>query len=654
MRCFTPKFAPLSAVLIATLLLLTIAPQPTAAAQAYLRSDRLGFTFIAYLNNLNDDADTRYRQALELGAGWTRWPLYWNVVEQSPGNYNWTQYDALVDADRRAGLKTNAILLGTPGFHMSGVSINGLSAPIYADGTDTPGPGKALNPANPWAVYVAAAVERYRPGGTLARERGWPATAGITVWEAWNEPDLDLFWRASKPEYARLLKITYIVTKNIDPRAQVMFGGLAYGNPDTDDWLDAVLNIYSQDPDRGRYNWYMDLVGLHSYSTARRTGQVVARVNNTITSYGLVKPIWVNETGVPVWDDYPGQTWSVDNPSERRWRSTMDQQAAFVMQSAAYAFAAGAEKVFFHQLYDDCGDSGGDFPPNSGRAGDAYGFFRNPRGYECFSQHPQPGTERPSATAYRTLAQVIGDANFTGRSVQRRLDGSVFVRLGLAGGQRLTFIWNETPTDNTISWPAETQSATLFGYDAERFMIAASNGNYTVTLPPARPNDDPQRPISEPFMIGGRTFVMVESDITPGADTPLAAAPIVGFATPRAPLPAQIGSVLGGDATPAAGSLAPIVDLTPPLTGMEDLPPSSPATFTVRWNGSDAGGIDRYLVWVRAGEGEWRPWFEGAATSAEFTGQPGETYAFAIWAVDRVGNWSANIDLQPQASTRVE
>jgi hypothetical protein len=501
---------------------------------------------------------------------------------------------------------------------------------------------------------ASAAVQRYRPGGTLARERNWPANAGITVWEAWNEPDLELFWRASKPDYARLLKVTYIVTKNIDPRAQVMFGGLAYGNPDTDDWLDAVLSIYAQDPDRTRFNWYMDIVGLHSYSTSRRTGQVVARVNNTLTGYGLAKPIWLNETGVPVWDDYPGQTWSANNPSERRWRSTMEQQAAFVMQSAAYAFAAGAEKVFFHQLYDDCGDSGGDFPPDSGRAGDAYGFYRNPRNYPCFSQHPNPSTARPSAGAYQTLAQVIGDANFTGRSVQRRTDGSVFVRLGLTGGQRLTFIWNETPAENTISWEADSQSATVFGYNREQFTLTPSNGTYTVTLPPARLNDDPQRPVGEPVMIGGRTFVMVEGNITGGGET-VSAAPVVGFATPRAPLPAQIGSVLGGeDATPAAGSLAPIVDLTPPLTGMEDLPLSSPSTFTVSWNGADAGGIDRYLVWVRAGDGEWRPWFEGAATSAEFTGQPGQSYAFAVWAVDRAGNWSANTDLQPQAVTRVE
>ncbi|MEO0560647.1 MAG: hypothetical protein AAF125_00935, partial [Chloroflexota bacterium] len=593
------------------LLLLAVAPasaQVSPLPPSYIRADRLGFTFVAYLNNLGNDADTRYRKALEMGAGWTRWPLYWNATEVSPGVFNWSGYDALVEADRANGFDTNVILLGMPGFYGNTANIQGLREPVFADGTDVPAFGKPINPGNPWARFVYEAVNRYRPGGVLAQELGWPPGAGIRVWEAWNEPDLELFWNGTPEGYARLLKVAYLAAKSADNSAQVMYGGLAYGNPDTNDYLRATLDIYRQDPAAPQYNYYMDIVGLHSYATARRTGQVVARVNETLVAYGLNKPIWVNETGVSVWDDYPGPTGSANNPSERRWRGTMEQQAAFVMQSAVYAFASGAEKVFFHQLYDDCGDSGGDFAPGSG-SGDAFGFYRNPSSYGCFSQHPQPGSARPSVESFSTLARLVGNANLTTRRVLRRGDGSVFVQLGLGGDERLTFLWNELASESTISWRAESTSARFYGYGDIRFTLTPAEGQYTVTLPPARLNDDPQRPVGTNVMIGGRTFAMLEQVIPDAGTGELLAGVPQPFtqATPRAPLPAQIGSVLGNGQT-GTGTLDNLSDLTPPITGMTALPEISQRTFTVSWNGADTGGIERYLVWVQVDDGEWTPW----------------------------------------------
>jgi hypothetical protein len=40
--------------------------------------------------------------------------------------------------------------------------------------------------------------------------------------------------------------------------------------------------------------------------------------------------------------------------------------------------------------------------------------------------------------------------------------------------------------------------------------------------------------------------------------------------------------------------------------------------------------------------------------SAQYTGASGSTYEFAVWAVDLAGNWSANVELVPQAVTHVE
>lgn len=656
----TPHRILRAALLVLFLLVTRASGQDVQPLPLGLRSDNLGVTFIAYLEQLeNGTAAERYRQALAMGVGWNRYPIYWDQVERTPGVYDWNAYDQLVALDQRAGIQTNAILIGIPGHHQAGNIMAGLNEPIFADGSDTLGTGKAINPGNPWASYVREVVNRYRPGGVLARERGWRSGEGITVWEAWNEPDLDLFWKGSQMEYARLLKVTYLAVKSVDPDAQVMFGGLAYGNPDTDDWLRAVLNLYSGDPARGQYNWYMDIVGLHSYNDSRRTGLVVARVRDTLRQFGLSTPIWLNETGVPVWDDYPGPTWAADDPAERWLSATQEQQAAFVVQSAAYAFAAGAEKVFFHQFYDDCGDNGGAYAEND-TGGIVFGFYRNARSASCYSGHPTPATARPAAEAFRALADVLGNGALNGGQVIRRSDGSVFVRFARPNNERVTIMWSERTTDSTITWNAESPSARLISDRFQSFTLAPQGGVYTVTLPPARMNDDPNRLPNQLILIGGRTFLMRER-LTQTAPTGEVLAAVgdpalPSVVTPRAPLPAQIGSVLDNTAsgTISMANTAPTDDVSPPITGMDTLPAVSPETFTVRWNGADAGGIETYVVWVRVNDGEWGPWLETSRTEAEYSGVVGNTYAFAVWAVDYAGNWSLNTDLRAQAVTRVE
>jgi hypothetical protein len=168
-------------------------PASTSNPNDYIRSPRLGITMIS-LEELHSEG--RYERALELGAGWNRWPLYWDRVEKTSGEFDWDGYDRLVSDDEAHGLNINAILLGTPGFFLDGVRISGLQEPIFSDQTDTPHADKKINPKNPWANFVYEAVSRYKPGGTLAEESGWTGDEGIRVWEVWNEPDW-VVWHSS-------------------------------------------------------------------------------------------------------------------------------------------------------------------------------------------------------------------------------------------------------------------------------------------------------------------------------------------------------------------------------------------------------------------------------------------------------------------------
>ena len=151
----------------------TSAPGSLIDADDYIRADRLGITFVGFIDN-NMQAE-RYRNALILGSGWNRWPLYWDRVETQPNLFDWTAYDALVSADIHHRLNTNAILLGRPAFRQDGTSIANLFAPIFADGSDSAGTGDAINPDNYWAQFVHHAVLRYKPGGVLAQLRGFDA-----------------------------------------------------------------------------------------------------------------------------------------------------------------------------------------------------------------------------------------------------------------------------------------------------------------------------------------------------------------------------------------------------------------------------------------------------------------------------------------------
>src|SRR5262249_20805875 len=159
------------------------------------------------------------------------------------------------------GLQSDAILLGAPSFDGDGGSIKGLNEAIFSDGTDIPG-GKQPNPNNPYARFVFAAVQRYKPRGTLAQQLGWQSTQGVRTWEAWNEPDLPLFWGGSVQDYVRLLKVTYLIVRDVDPLAQVMFAGLAFNNPDLLDFFKLALVVLQQDPDRNAYNWYFDIAAV--------------------------------------------------------------------------------------------------------------------------------------------------------------------------------------------------------------------------------------------------------------------------------------------------------------------------------------------------------------------------------------------------------
>lgn len=632
-------------------------PSPTQP----VRNERLGIAHISAAEG--GTGEMRYQQALTLGAYWNRYPIYWDVVETVPGTFDWQRYDIQVADDLVHNFGINAILLGRPTFRADGDRIQGLNEPIFADGSDFPGECKTINVANPWAVFVYEAVNRYKPGGVLSQQGAFARGAGIRVWEIWNEPDFKLFWSGSIGDYARLLKVAYLAAHHADPEAEIMFAGLLYNTGDN--WLARVLKIYQDDPYHQQFNYYMDQVAVHSYSDPWRTGWLVLNVRQTLIAYGIAdKPIRVTETGIAVWDDYPGPTWAVSSSTSdvgyRRNRGSQQQQAWFVIQSAIYAWHEGADTVIFHQLYDDCGDQapGTNFPPNDGSLceagscyGDAHGFFRNLASSVCFAQHPQPGTARPAAQAFKLLAQVFAEPFERGTDLKLSRDAITLQFNRPQNGERIVALWSRKIQAVQIKVPAKGANAQLVSLESNQLITPDEDGHYVIDLPAANPDNYDDLQFGSDAAVGGSPYLLIErtGSSIELVDYDTSIEVVVNPDTiPVALLPTP-GSILS-----ARPTTDPAVDTQAPRTGMLPLPEVSAPTFTVSWSGEDNSGIASYTVWVQIDDGTWQPWLETTATSAEYTGEPGKRYAFDVWAVDLAGNWSANVQLKPRATTRVE
>ncbi len=573
-------------------------PAPVRVSGEAVRASNLGVNFISSAQHSIDN--NRIRAGLSTGAGWDRFAIYWNEIETEPGEWDWKIYDETVQFDVVNDLNTNAILLGTPKFRGDARGVpNGLFEPVFDDGTDIPGSGKGINEDNPWAVFVNEAVERYQPGGQLARLNDWERGQGVTVWEIWNEPDFTMFWLGTVEEYARMLEVGYAAIKQADSDADVMVGGLVLFEKPA--FFQQMLDIYKADPSPvpGRYPF--DKVAIHSYSNPTFTFASLQRTEALLGVYGLNdREIWVNESGVAVWDDYPGPTWAT-RPDQIVFRATQEEQANYIVQNAAYAFIAGAEVLFHFQLFDDCGNqpAGADFPIHDGSVcannpvcwGDALGLYRNDNDNVCFTQHPNPGTPRPAFDAYNTVVDIFSAADITPLQMftvgtQRWL---VFARPDSA--ELIILLWNESGQGSEARVIARSEEAVLVSRDGARETIEPDDeGFYNAFLPPAtnRNSNDGR------YMIGGEPVILIQQ-----TDEPFV-------------------------------SVLPILNPTR-------------NAFLVKWRGNRDDLTD-YEVWyqdVTSSSTEWIRWLEADRPGeALFVGESGRQYAFFARAKDKEDNWT--------------
>lgn len=449
--------------------------------------------------------EARYQRAQGSGGKINRRPMYWPNIELDPVNqprvFDWSKQDATIVADLDHGLEVLPILMLTPiGLDTGGsrsapmphvgdglrallnesagnrpaipASVTsppqGLYLSIFSDGTDEPAPSKSINPDNRWAVFVNAAVNRYKPGGTLAQALGWGNKQGVYYWEIWNEEDLDQFFSGSPADYTRILKVAYLAATQADPQAVIVMGGLAHSQKPT--WLKDVLDVIATDPLSNTYHGYMDAVASHTYVWAWQAFAALYQDRSQLDAYGLPSvKLWLTETGVPVCGD---STFPACNDPKNRWfRASPDEQTAYLIQNLTYALWLKAQTYIWFQLYDDCGNVCGL---------DAYGLVRNDNSTRTSYQTYQFAVNQlmqlqPDWRDRRTITAtnwISGNQEIV--AFQRS-----------ASSERVVVMWTRYYTDDVVLLAATAPSATLYLPNGTGEIIFPISGTYAISLPMA-------------------------------------------------------------------------------------------------------------------------------------------------------------------------
>ena len=182
------------------------APQPTPTIPA-LQDPSFGYGIQA--DFLNGDSDYDMKQVGRLRMGWIKQQMRWGVFSQTPGQFDWTGFDRVINAASSKGLKVMLSIVTAPQW----------SHPNLPATADDPGAINAPpDDLTEYAKFVGEVVDRY-PGK-------------IHAIEVWNEENIDAEWRAvpqsvDPEKYVQMLKLAYQTIKAKDPNIVVISGALA-------------------------------------------------------------------------------------------------------------------------------------------------------------------------------------------------------------------------------------------------------------------------------------------------------------------------------------------------------------------------------------------------------------------------------------------
>jgi len=470
-------------------------------------------------------------EAAELGAGWERILFYWNQI-QPTGSEDWNTLHVLeewLDEANAQDRQVLGVLKNTPEWAWSPESEG--SAASVPNGLYLP----VNDPDNLWANYTREVAEYYAP-------------LGVHNWIIWNEPDIapDAYgheFAGSMRDYYQLLKVAYKSIKAVDPDATIHLGGMTYWHDPG--YLRDFLNLVMEDPEAEENNYFFDVITLHIYFRPESVPQIVGNAFNAQAEAGMypAKEVWVNETNArPSMDP----EWPVEVV---RFHIDLEQQAWYMVQATALAFASGASHVGVYKLVD----------VNISPGEESWGLIR-----------PHDFSKRPAFYAYQATIKYLSDFEFP---VRRQQFSDYFLVKFKKPDSAVRVLWARHEEPVTVRIPAMAETAVLADYLGNEAIIEPENGYYILDLagticyeeclmggPPVFLIEEgvgEQRIPDAPASIGNPTITPTPSE----SPTPTATATLQATETPT-PTSTPIATN-----TPAAThTLEPTASCTPPPT----------------------------------------------------------------------------------------
>jgi hypothetical protein len=272
-------------------------------------------------------------------SSWVRNSIIWPDVEptnREPSEFHWTNADAAVQAAVDNCINVIITIDHTPDW----ATISFDRAPIET----------AL--LGEYVEFVTAVVERYDGDGIDDA----PNRAAVNYWEFYNEPDLGAAipgfegWGEHGDLYAGMLKAVYGPVHEANPKAKVVFGGIAY-NLFTDQDGQFVREFFDEVLEAGGGD-YFDIMNFHYYpfqhnraawTTNDSSGlmEKAADIRTKMKAWGVDKPIMMTELGwhSDLFGDYP---------------SSPEFQSRQVVQLLTQSMALGSVATIWWSLIDTC------------------------------------------------------------------------------------------------------------------------------------------------------------------------------------------------------------------------------------------------------------------------------------------------------------
>ncbi len=401
----------------------------------------------------------------EIGVGWTRIIFYWSELERR-GPDDWNPFHApldRIDREIKGGREVVGMLAHTPKWATDGVEGAGVPRGLYLPVDD---------PNNLWAAFVRKTAGIYK--------------GRVNRWIVWNEPDIPLDtygaqWQGSVEDYYQLVKVAYLAAHEANPVAKIHLGGLTYWHDP--DYLRRFLAVAKADPTAAEYGYYFDVVSAHLYFKPETTATIIGSIKQNLSDAGIDKPVWLNETNAPPYDD-PAHPWV-----KPVFPVTQDMQASFLLQEFALAISEGVERVSVYKWIDQP-------PPQPGF--DPYGLLR------------ENGDPRPAFVAFKVILK-----HYAGTTASLHVEDGKYQEVILARGEQTTrVIWSRLDDSVVVVVPALSASGLLVDQSGGEAAIQPVAGYYLLPLPPAI------CPEGFGCFIGGPPLLLIEdapTDPTPGS-----------------------------------------------------------------------------------------------------------------------------------------